>query len=107
LPSREGKKEGRGASCRFVEALEERQSPILCIWRIEGGLGSLEHLGNTCWGDSGIIQALDTLGSTKWRINKRILDVVDRLWAGGGCLADLIDEEDVPIPEKPDTEDET
>jgi DNA-directed RNA polymerase len=50
---------------------------------------------------------LDTLGSTKWRINKRILDVVDRLWAGGGRLADLIDREDVPIPEKPDTEDET
>jgi len=54
-----------------------------------------------------VYQALDTLGSTKWRINKRILDVVDRLWAGGGRLADLIDEEDVPIPEKPDTEDET
>jgi DNA-directed RNA polymerase len=41
------------------------------------------------------LQALDTLGSTKWRINKRILDVVDRLWAGGGHLADLIDQEDV------------
>jgi DNA-directed RNA polymerase len=41
------------------------------------------------------LQALDTLGSTKWRINKRILDVVDRLWAGGGRLEDLIDEEDV------------
>jgi len=41
------------------------------------------------------LQALDTLGSTKWRINKRILDVVDRIWAGGGRLADLIDEEDV------------
>jgi len=54
-----------------------------------------------------VYQALDTLGSTKWRINKRILDVVDRLWAGGGRLADLIDREDVPIPEKPDTEDET
>lgn len=54
-----------------------------------------------------VYQALDILGSTKWRINKRILDVVDRLWAGGGRLADLIDREDVSIPEKPDTEDET
>lgn len=53
-----------------------------------------------------VYQALDILGSTKWRINKRILDVVDRLWAGGGRLADLVDREDVSIPEKPDTEDE-
>jgi hypothetical protein len=58
LLSREGKKEGHGVSCRFVEALEECRSPILCIWRIEGGLGSLEQLRNTCWGDSGIIQVL-------------------------------------------------
>ena len=56
--SREGKKEGRGVSCRFVEALEEHRSPILCIWRIEGGLGSLEQLENTCWGDNSIIQVL-------------------------------------------------
>ncbi|XP_031478888.1 DNA-directed RNA polymerase 2B, chloroplastic/mitochondrial-like isoform X4 [Nymphaea colorata] len=53
-----------------------------------------------------IFQALDTLGSTKWRINKRILAVVDRVWASGGNLAGLIDCEDVPLPEKPDTEDE-
>jgi hypothetical protein len=58
LPSHEGKKEGRGASCRFVEALEEHHNLILCIWRVEGGLGSLEQLRNTCWGDSGIIQVL-------------------------------------------------
>ncbi|KAF3773361.1 DNA-directed RNA polymerase 2B [Nymphaea thermarum] len=53
-----------------------------------------------------IFEALDTLGSTKWRINKRILAVVDRVWASGGNLAGLIDFEDVPLPEKPDTEDE-
>ncbi|RVX06547.1 DNA-directed RNA polymerase 2, chloroplastic/mitochondrial [Vitis vinifera] len=50
--------------------------------------------------------ALNTLGNTKWRINKRLFDVVDRIWAGGGCLADLVDRNDVPLPEKPDTEDE-
>jgi DNA-directed RNA polymerase len=38
---------------------------------------------------------LDTLGSKKWIINKRIIDVVDRLWAGRGRLANLIGEEDV------------
>jgi hypothetical protein len=32
--------------------------PVLCIWGIEGGLGSLEQLRNTCWGDNGIIQVL-------------------------------------------------
>lgn len=41
------------------------------------------------------IQALDTLGNTKWRINKRVLSVVDRIWAGGGRLADLVDRDDV------------
>ncbi|MBA0563332.1 hypothetical protein Golob_008314, partial [Gossypium lobatum] len=54
-----------------------------------------------------VFEALDTLGNTKWRINRRILGVVDRLWANGGRLADLVDREDVPLPEEPDTEDET
>ncbi|KAI4346747.1 hypothetical protein L6164_007617 [Bauhinia variegata] len=53
-----------------------------------------------------VFQALDTLGNTKWRINKRVLSVIDRIWASGGRLADLVDRDDVPLPEKPDTEDE-
>ncbi|XP_050372146.1 DNA-directed RNA polymerase 1, mitochondrial [Argentina anserina] len=53
-----------------------------------------------------VYEALDTLGSTKWRINERVLGVVDRIWANGGCLADLVDRDDVPLPEEPDTEDE-
>ncbi|XP_024023271.1 DNA-directed RNA polymerase 2B, chloroplastic/mitochondrial [Morus notabilis] len=53
-----------------------------------------------------VFEALDTLGHTKWRINKRVLDVVERIWAGGGRLGDLVDRDDVPLPEKPDTEDE-
>lgn len=44
-----------------------------------------------------MIQALDTLGSTKWRVNKRVLGVIDRIWASGGHLADLVDREDVGI----------
>lgn len=40
-------------------------------------------------------QALDTLGYTKWRVNKRVLAVVDRIWANGGRLAGLVDREDV------------
>ncbi|ERN05778.1 DNA-directed RNA polymerase 1B, mitochondrial [Amborella trichopoda] len=53
-----------------------------------------------------VYEALDTLGTTKWRVNKRVLGVIDRIWADGGRLADLVDREDVAIPEKPDTEDE-
>jgi DNA-directed RNA polymerase len=51
-------------------------------------------------------QALNTLGSTKWRVNKRVLSIVDRIWSSGGRLADLVDRTDVALPEKPDTEDE-
>ncbi|XP_042481261.1 DNA-directed RNA polymerase 2B, chloroplastic/mitochondrial-like isoform X2 [Macadamia integrifolia] len=53
-----------------------------------------------------VFEALDTLGNTKWRINKRVLSIVDRIWASGGRLADLVDREDVPLPEEPDTDDE-
>ncbi|KAL6139928.1 hypothetical protein ACLB2K_058229 [Fragaria x ananassa] len=54
-----------------------------------------------------VFKALDTLGNTRWRINKRVFNVVDRIWANGDRLADLVDRSDVPLPEKPDTEDET
>ncbi|THF94677.1 hypothetical protein TEA_015539 [Camellia sinensis var. sinensis] len=53
-----------------------------------------------------VFEALNTLGSTKWRVNKRVLGIIDRIWASGGRLADLVDREDVPLPEEIDTEDE-
>ncbi|KAL3568177.1 hypothetical protein D5086_030828, partial [Populus alba] len=53
-----------------------------------------------------VFEALDTLGNTRWRVNKRVLSVVDRIWSNGGCLADLVDHSDVPLPEKLGTEDE-
>ncbi|KAJ8775300.1 hypothetical protein K2173_020304 [Erythroxylum novogranatense] len=53
-----------------------------------------------------VFKALDTLGTTKWRVNKRVLNVVDRIWNSGGRLAHLVDRSDVPLPEEPDTEDE-
>ncbi|CAN8236050.1 unnamed protein product [Cochlearia groenlandica] len=52
-----------------------------------------------------VFEALDTLGNTKWRINKKVLSLVDRIWASGGRLGGLVDRDDVPIPEEPDTED--
>ncbi|KAK6152649.1 hypothetical protein DH2020_012288 [Rehmannia glutinosa] len=42
-----------------------------------------------------VFEALDTLGSTRWRVNKRVLSIIDRIWASGD-----------PLPEQPDTEDE-
>ncbi|KAL0897751.1 hypothetical protein Bca101_081712 [Brassica carinata] len=52
-----------------------------------------------------VFEALDTLGNTKWRVNRKILDVVERLWADGGNIAGLVNRADVPIPEKPSSED--
>nr|KYP51452.1 hypothetical protein KK1_026738 [Cajanus cajan] len=51
-----------------------------------------------------VCEALDTLGNTKWRVNRRLLSVVESLWAGGGNIAGLIDRKDVPIPERPPVE---
>lgn len=42
-----------------------------------------------------VVQALDTLGNTKWRVNKKVLSIIDRIWASGGRIADLVDREDV------------
>ncbi|KAK6128829.1 hypothetical protein DH2020_037465 [Rehmannia glutinosa] len=53
-----------------------------------------------------VFEALDTLGSTRWRVNKRVLSIIDRIWASGGHLGDLVDRNDIPLPEQPDTEDE-
>ncbi|KAK7291936.1 hypothetical protein RIF29_07499 [Crotalaria pallida] len=52
-----------------------------------------------------VFEALDILGSTKWRVNRRLLGVVESIWDGGGNIAGLIDREDVPIPERPPLED--
>jgi DNA-directed RNA polymerase len=38
---------------------------------------------------------LDILGSTKWRINQKLLDVVEKIWEEGGRLANMVDREDV------------
>ncbi|XP_048128628.1 DNA-directed RNA polymerase 2B, chloroplastic/mitochondrial isoform X2 [Rhodamnia argentea] len=54
-----------------------------------------------------VFEALDILGATKWRVNRRVLSVVDRIWNSGGCLADLVDRNDIALPDKPDTEDES
>ncbi|KAH9806287.1 DNA-directed RNA polymerase 3 [Citrus sinensis] len=54
-----------------------------------------------------VFEALDTLGSTKWRVNKQVLSVLESIWVSGGNIAGLVDRNDVPIPEKPLSEDMT
>lgn len=44
------------------------------------------------------MQALDTLGNTKWRVNRRILNVVENLWAAGGDVAGLVNRKNVSAP---------
>ena len=41
------------------------------------------------------VQALDILGSTEWRVNRPILDVVESIWSKGGGIAGLVDRVDV------------
>ncbi|CAN1795031.1 DNA-directed RNA polymerase 2, chloroplastic/mitochondrial [Linum perenne] len=55
---------------------------------------------------SPVFEALNTLGNTKWRVNKRVLSVIDRIWASGGRVAGLVDRENIPLPNEPETEDE-
>ncbi|KVH92612.1 hypothetical protein Ccrd_005344 [Cynara cardunculus var. scolymus] len=57
------------------------------IMRIHGAKQQREVLKRTP--KENLQPALDTLGITKWRVNKRVLAVVDRIWSDGGCLADF------------------
>ncbi|KAL5842149.1 hypothetical protein ACOSQ3_012752 [Xanthoceras sorbifolium] len=54
-----------------------------------------------------VFEALDTLGSTKWRVNRRVLSVLESIWASGENIAGLVDRKDIPLPEKPSSEDLT
>jgi len=38
---------------------------------------------------SNICQVLDILGSVKWRINRRILEIVEYVWSIGGGLGEI------------------
>lgn len=42
-----------------------------------------------------LVQALDMLGNTKWRVNRRVLNVVESIWDRGGNIAGLVNREDV------------
>ncbi|XP_038987041.1 DNA-directed RNA polymerase 3, chloroplastic isoform X2 [Phoenix dactylifera] len=52
-----------------------------------------------------VFKALDILGSTKWRVNRPVLDVIESIWSRGGGIAGLVDREDIFVPGRPDSED--
>nr|AAD22977.1 T7-like RNA polymerase [Zea mays] len=52
-----------------------------------------------------VFEALDILGSTKWRVNRRVHDVVETIWSQGGGIAGLVDKANIPLPERPESED--
>lgn len=41
------------------------------------------------------MQALNTLGSVRWKINTRVLDVIEEIWKDGGRLAQMVDADNV------------
>lgn len=45
------------------------------------------------------VQALDVLGETRWKINRQVMEVVEKLWENGGGIADLVESTDVSIQE--------
>ena len=48
-----------------------------------------------------VYRGLNYLSSIPWRINSRVLDVVERIWAAGGGVADLPSQTNVPLPAEP------
>ncbi|CAM6108851.1 unnamed protein product [Calypogeia fissa] len=77
------------------------------VMRIHGSRQQKDAIEKTPYSDlKNVFEALDTLGSVRWRINTRVLDVVENIWADGGRIAEMVDVKDVPIPEKPETTDE-
>eukprot|EP00250_Pteridium_aquilinum_P021406 c25112_g1_i1 orf=168-3746(+) len=77
-----------------------------CIMRTHGAKELRETLKRTPKRQlTAVFDALDILGATKWRINTRIFKIVEKIWEEGGRIADLVDRDDVPEPQKPQTDD--
>lgn len=51
-------------------------------------------------------RALNTIQDTPWRINRRVLEVMEAVWDGGGSLGGLPRRDDLPLPPRPDDIDE-
>ncbi|MCO5591279.1 hypothetical protein L7F22_045260 [Adiantum nelumboides] len=77
-----------------------------CIMRTHGAKELAETLKRTPKHQlKAVFDALNILGATKWRINNRVLEIVEKIWGEGGGIADIVDRADVPEPQKPETDD--
>ena len=48
-----------------------------------------------------LLEALNVLGSTKWRVNTDVLAVVEQVWAEGGGVAEVPSKQDLVAPRPP------
>lgn len=48
-----------------------------------------------------VYAAVNHIQDTPWRVNQRVLEVIDRVWTEGGTLGGLPVRHDEPLPEKP------
>ncbi|KAI5079887.1 hypothetical protein GOP47_0005366 [Adiantum capillus-veneris] len=77
-----------------------------CIMRTHGAKELAETLQRTSRDQlNSVFNALNILGATKWRINNKVLAIVEKIWEEGGRIADIVDRADVPEPQKPQTDD--
>lgn len=48
-----------------------------------------------------VYRAVNNIQNTRWRINRRVLDVMTQVWDSGGSLGGLPRRDDLPLPPKP------
>jgi DNA-directed RNA polymerase len=63
---------------------------------------SRKHMSLVNYADmTQVYDSLNYLGSIPWRINPRVLAVVEALWSAGGGKAGLVPQHDKPLPDPP------
>lgn len=53
-----------------------------------------------------VYEAVNNIQNVPWRINRKVLEVMREVWDGGGSLGGLPRRDDVPIPPRPEGDDE-
>jgi DNA-directed RNA polymerase len=71
------------------------------VMRIRGSRLQLEALKKSDLSE--VFAGLNALGATPWRINRPVLEVVEKLWQAGGDIAGLVARADLPVPQFADS----
>ena len=78
------------------------------VSRVMRNHGSIMQLAAVSRSDlATVYRGLNVLSAVPWRINGRVLSVIDALWEAGGGVADLPSLTDVPVPAIPPDADST